>query len=254
MAYCVLVLVGISLFSSSVYAGGSISLAPAVLELKGKAGQGTRQRLTISNDTDQPVTFELAVLDVATRNGKRVFFPAGELPGSIAATAVLTPRRVLVPPGETGSAEITLTLPEETRVRAIVARFQSVDPNAGPGRVGVTVGLGCLLTFNVTEAVSVAADPLVVQKQTATTALAFSEWMTNDGQEPVIAKGMIAILDASQRLVTKIPVPRTRFLPGERLELRAEDPGELPPGKYRAVLTVTFDGQVLTRIVDWQNR
>jgi hypothetical protein len=53
--------------------------------------------------------------------------------------------------------------------------------------------------------------------------------------------------------VTKIEVPRTRFLPGERLELRAEEEGELAAAKYRAVLTLSFEGHILTTTADWQN-
>jgi hypothetical protein len=247
------ILLGILFLVAPLHAAGGFSLAPAVLELKGKAGQGTHQRLTITNGTDEPVTFELAVLDVITRGGRRVFIPAGELRGSIAATAVLTPKRLLVLPGETGSAEVTLTLPADTPVRAIVARFQAIDPLAAPGRLGVTVGLGCLLAFNITDSVAASPDALVVQPQTATTSLAFSQWITNSGQEPFVAKGVIAILDASQRLVTKLEVPRTRFLPGERLELKAEEPGELPAGRYRAVLTLAYEGRVLTNMAEWVN-
>jgi hypothetical protein len=233
---------------------GSISLSPSAVELRGKSGQGTRHRLTITNGTDEPMTFELAVVDVVTRDGKRLFVPSGELSGSIAATAVLTPKRLLVAPGESSSANLTLTLPMETAVRAIVARFQPIDPHAGPNRVGVMIGLGSLITFNLTDAVAARAEPLVVLPQTATTALGFSEWIANTGQEPFIAKGVIAILDSKQHLVTKIDVPRTRFLPGERLELKAEEAGELPPGKYRAVLTLSFEGRILTKTVEWVNR
>jgi hypothetical protein len=96
--------------------------------------------------------------------------------------------------------------------------------------------------------------PLAVLAATSTTAVAFSEWITNNGQEPFIVNGVVAILDARQRLVTRIGVQRTRFLPGERLELRTELPGQLPAGQYRAVLTLSYEGRILTRTADWQNR
>lgn len=249
------VLLAMSFAATSLQAkSGSISLAPASIELKGKAGQGTHQTLSITNDTAAPMAFELAVLDVVTHDGKRLFIPAGELPNSIAATAMLAPKRLLVGPRETGSAEITVTLPAQTAIRAIVARFQGVDPHAGPGHVGVTLGLGSLITFNITDEVSAKSEPLVVLPQTATTALGFSEWVTNTGAEPFIEKGVIAILDSSQHLVTKLELPRTRFLPGERLELKAEVPGELPAGTYRAVLTLSYENRVLTRIAEWQSQ
>jgi hypothetical protein len=233
---------------------GSITLFPSVLELRGKGGQGARHTLTITNSSTQPMSFDLAVLDVVTRNGRRLFVPAGETIGSIAATAVLTPKLLLVPAGQSRSAELTVTMPMATAVRAVVARMQALDPNAGPGRVGVTVGLGSLITFNITDAVSADASPLAVIPSTATTAVVFSEWIANNGQEPFIVNGVVAILDERQRLVTRIDVQRTRFLPGERLELRNELAGHLPAGQYRAVLTLSYEGRILTRTADWQSR
>lgn len=228
-----------------------ISLVPSSLELKGKGGQGTQQRMTITNDTAETMTFELSVQDVTTRGGRRVFVPAGELPGSIAATAVLTPPRLVVGAGETGSANITLTMPMETEVRAIVARFQPIDSHAAPGRVGISLGVGCLLTFTMTDAFEATGEALVVQAPTATRSLTFSQWVTNSGREPFIAKGVVAILDGSQRLVTKIEVRRTRLLPGERLLFTAEEPGEIPVGRYRAVMTLVYGGRVLSKSADW---
>jgi hypothetical protein len=231
----------------------SVSLAPAVLELKGKPGEGTKQTLAITNNSDVPLTFDLSVVDVVTRDGKRAFVPPGELAGSIAATAVLKPARVVAQPHANATAELTLTLPMQTPIRAIVARFQG-QPRLMGGGPAISLGVGSLITFELSGSVSATARPLVVHPQTATKNLSISDWIENNGSEPFVVGGVIAILDSTQRLVTKLALPRTRFLPGERLELKAENPGELPRGRYRAVMSMSYASRILTQTADFDNQ
>jgi hypothetical protein len=231
----------------------SVTLTPAVLQLNGIPGAGTTQTLTITNNSDAALTFDLSVVDVVTRDGKRVFLPPGELTGSIAATAVVRPRRVTAQPHSSASAELTLTLPMKTSIRAIVARFQGQPKSVGQGPA-ISMGVGSLVTFNLSDEANATASALTVRPQSATRNLAFSDEVENQGQEPFITSGVVAILDSAQRLVTKLPVPATRFLPGERLLLRAEAPGVLPPGRYRAVMTLSYSGHVLSQTADFQTR
>src|ERR1041385_5100351 len=74
----------------------SISLSPAVIMGKGTFGQGLTQTLTLSNNTGADLGFELLAQDMIVKDGKRVYVPAGELPDSIAATAVFSPKKILV--------------------------------------------------------------------------------------------------------------------------------------------------------------
>src|ERR1041385_2268096 len=74
----------------------SISLSPAVIMGKGSFGQGLTQTLTLSNNTGADLGFELLAQDMIVKDGKRVYVPAGELPDSIAATAVFSPKKILV--------------------------------------------------------------------------------------------------------------------------------------------------------------
>jgi len=223
------------------------------LQLKGVPGAGTTQTLTIMNNSDVPLTFDLSVVDVVTRDGRRVFVAPGELTGSIAATAVVKPHRVLAQPHSSASAELTLTLPMQTPIRAIVARFQGQPKSVGKGPA-ISMGVGSLVTFNLSDDANASASTLTVHPQSATRNLAFSDQVENQGHEPFITSGVIAILDSSQRLVTKLPLPATRFLPGERLELRAEAPDVLPAGRYRAVMTLSYSGHIVSKTADFQTR
>src|SRR4029079_2377351 len=84
------------LLTASTAAAQSITLTPSVVQLKGRTGQTTTQTLTIGNMTTRELSFVLEARDVVVRNGTRQFVAAGEMAGSIAATAVFSPRALVV--------------------------------------------------------------------------------------------------------------------------------------------------------------
>jgi len=232
--------------------GGALSLSPAVIMASGTFGQSLTQRLTINNSTPDVFTFHMMAEDVMVRKGKRAFMPAGELPGSIAATAVFSPEEIVAPPKSSESVTVTITLPPKTDIRAMVAIFHATNairPNKGS--VGLVASIGTLITFNLTSDVKIAPDPLRITPASATTNLAFSQYLTNTGTEPALPKGVAAILNQSGKLVGKAVFPEQRLLPGERLLFRAEYPGTLKAGSYRVLCTYSYAGHILTRQADF---
>src|SRR5437867_11822523 len=53
----------------------SISLSPAVVMVKAKSGQTFSQQLTLWNNTQMELVFQLEARDVVVRDGKRAFVP-----------------------------------------------------------------------------------------------------------------------------------------------------------------------------------
>jgi hypothetical protein len=237
------------LFSSLAAFGaedGSLSLSPAVVMLRGDYGQSTTQILTLRNSTSRAFSFDLVAQDVVLRDGKRTFVDAGTIAGSIAATAVFSQQHVNVPPGETVVVKVTVTLPPSTSQRAVVALFRGTN-RVMSGNVPMMASVGSLLTFSITGAVELAATPLHVRPQSATANLGVTQACSNAGHEPLVAKGVMAIVDARGTLVGKSVLPPKRLLPGESAEIGGEYAGELDPGKYRIYVTYEFEGQTLTR-------
>src|ERR1700730_1133341 len=109
----------------------SIALSPAIVMVRSKPGQSTTQTLTIVNHTANQVSFNLAAEDVVVREGKRSYSPAGQIANGIAATAVMSPARVVVKAGEEESVQVTFTLPPETVQRAVVTFFRGAVVNSG---------------------------------------------------------------------------------------------------------------------------
>jgi hypothetical protein len=228
-----------------------ISLSPAVVMLSGQPGQAHRQTLRLTNHTSKELTFTLEAQDVLAEGGRRVFLPAGERLDSIAATAVFTPRELVIPPGTVGSADVILTVPPQTAVRAVAAVFRGhtpVNPRVG---VAMTASLGCLITFTLSDDARLEASQPEVSAQTDTANLFVGKWVTNVGSEPLTPSGAVALLNDAGVLVGKMPVEMQRVLPGERLRFGAEYPTLLAQGRYRAILSLEYGERVLTNALDF---
>lgn len=231
-----------------------ISLAPSVVTLAGEPGQAHRQTLRLTNHTTRELAFRLAAQDVVAHDGRRAFIAAGELSGSIAATAVFSPREIVIPPGAVGVADITVTVPAGTAVRGVAAIFRGHTVVGSQNGVAMTASLGALITFRLSNDVRLDAGPPEVSPQTATDNLSISEWVSNAGSEPVVASGAAALLNEAGVLVGKVPVEPQRLMPGERLSFKAEYPSLLQPGRYRALLSLEYDAnerKVLTRTAEF---
>jgi hypothetical protein len=224
----------------------SISLSPSAVMLQGKPGESYTQALHFSNHTPIPLTFEMEAMDLVVRDGKRAFLAAGEIPQSIAATAVFSTKQVTVQPNQTATVNATLTVPVETPVRAVVLIFHGTNQISTHSKAKATASLGALLTFNLSQDIEVDGAPIEVTPQTATSNATVSQWFTNTGREPVVMSGVAAILDQSGTLVAKAPIAAHRLLPGERLQFKAEIPMELRAGSYRAFASLLCAGKTIT--------
>ena len=225
----------------------SLTLSPAVIMARGNFGQGLTQTLTLTNHTGNDFVFDMVADDEIVKDGKRVFVPAGETEHSIAASAVFSQKRVVVKANTSASVDVRLTIPAETKVRAVVATFKGTNVvPSGNSSVGMTASLGALITFNLTSNIQLLPENITVKPVTESSNLTVSEWISNIGTEPVLPEGVVAVLNSSGGLVAKMPFPTQRLLPGERLEFAAEYPDQLQPGSYKALCSFQFDGKTLT--------
>ena len=231
-----------------------ISLSPSVVMLAGQPGQAHRQTLRLTNHTSRELAFRLEAQDVVSEEGRRVFLAPGERPGSIAATAVFSPRELVIAPGAVGTAAVTLTIPRGSAIRGVAAIFRGQTVVGSQSGVAMTASLGSLITLTLSGDTRIEGGTPEVSEQTDTRNLALTEWVTNVGTEPVVAKGAAALLDATGALIGKMPVEPQRLMPGERLAFKVEYPELLPPGRYRAILSLEYDdhaGKVLTRAAEF---
>jgi hypothetical protein len=226
--------------------GQSLSLSPSVVEMSGRVGQSATQTLRLTNKTSQSMDFDLQAQDVVVKDGARTHVAAGQLKGSIAATAVFTPREVTVPPGETRQVSVTVTLPYGAEHRAIVALFKG-KTMIRTGPMPATASLGTLITFALPGEASLSSSDLSVLPQSSTRNVGLEQQLFNDGTEPVVPSGAAVILGAEGKMVGKLQFESRRLLPGEKIKLHAEYAGELRPGHYRVLSTFAYAGKSITR-------
>jgi hypothetical protein len=225
-------------------AAQSIVLRPAAVPLKGSIGQSVTQTLTMQNETDVPLEFEVIAQDVVVRDGKRVFLEAGRVAGSIAATAVIEPHTVHIAPHASASAQVMFTLPAGMQHRAVVALFKSKTA-VQSGNRKTYLSLGTLFTFAVSDNVSVRGTLAAVPPSGSANAT-FTGTLVNDGTEPVVPSGMAVLMDSNGRMVAKSSFASHRLLPGETGTFVSEYPGELGAGEYRALATFDIAGKPYT--------
>lgn len=227
-------------------AEGTLAVTPAVVSLRGNKGQSTKQRLVLVNNTSRDFAFDLVAQDVVVRDGKRTFVSAGEVAGSIAATAVFSQKQIVAHPGETVAVDVTLTLPEEAQHRGVVALFKGTTKVMN-GSVPMYASIGTLLTFATSDSISMDAAPLEIAPQTATKNLSIKEACLNNGSEPLVARGAAAIVDKDGALVGRIALEPRRLFPMEKTTISGEYAGELPAGRYRVLLSFDLGAETLTR-------
>jgi hypothetical protein len=230
---------------------GSIALSPAVIMVRCQPGQSTTQSLSIANHTDTEVSFRLTTEDIVVREGKRLFFAAGQIENGIAANSIATPALVVVKAGEETKVQVTFTPPPETAQRAVVTFFKSIAVNSSTGAIGLGASLGTLITFNMSGDYQIDAGAVEASLQTATANVIFSEELRNRGSEPVVPKGVIVVLNASGKRVAKASFKAQRLLPGERLTFAATNPAQLAPGRYRTLSSFEFEQNILTSAGDF---
>lgn len=235
-------------------ARSAVSLAPAIVMVRCKFSQSYTQVLTLVNQTQQELVYEMAAEDVVVRDGKRGFVAAGETPGSLAATAIFSQKQGVVEPGQSASVGVTFTVPPETPLRAAVALFRGVNKVASGSSVTMTASLGTLFTFTVSENFQVEGSAVAVTPQSATANLGISQVLTNTGTEPIVASGVAAVLNETGTLVGKASFEEQRLLPGERLPFRAEYPAELKGGHYRVFASFQYEEKVITNSKDFTVR
>jgi hypothetical protein len=229
----------------------SLTLSPAVIMVKAKPGQTISQELTLWNNTENELSFEMQAMDVVVRDGKRVFVPAGELETGIARFATFTNDHPVALPRSSVTTRVTLTLPATPGPRAIACTFMGRTVIGTSHSVQMTASLGTLFTFTLNDDFRVEKEPLQVSVDPETKTILFHERLKNTGSDPIVPKGVVAVTNERGSLVARVPVTSQRLLPGESLEFSAEHPGLPRAGNYRATFLVEHESALVANAADF---
>jgi hypothetical protein len=230
---------------------GSMSVSPSEVMLRGTVGQTTTQTLSFTNKTSRALSFEMIAQDAVVHEGVRSYVEAGTVPAGIAATAVFSPKVFTAAPGESKDIKVTVTIPQNTAVRAIAVMCQGTT-KLGVKPLQMTASVGTLFTFSlVGDVIAATASPLLIQTPTASSNLVAGQVVANSGTEPVVATGMLVILDGTGAMIGRQSIAGWRMLPGEKTLVRVVYDGSLAAGHYRAMVTYDLTDKTLTSVAEF---
>ena len=118
----------------------------------------------------------------------------------------------------------------------------------------MSASMGTLLTFTLSKSFLLKSSGVHFEGTSQGDELVISEGVLNAGDEPAVAKGVVAIVRSSGSLVGKVPLEGGRLLPGEVLQFKTEYPSTLQAGKYRALISLEHEGGVLTTASEFEIR
>jgi hypothetical protein len=164
-----------------------------------------------------------------------------------------SPDEVIVEPHSSANVKVTITVPlaasggyytmpvfEAMPVKSEPAPSRP-EGSAATASIGIRFrGLVMLATEDASE-YNVEIMGGKVSPPTGSTPLEMDMDVRNRGTVHARVRGVFAILDANGVLAGRGKVEGEKFLPGQRNMLRVPWAGELPSGKYTAVVTLTYD-------------
>jgi hypothetical protein len=232
----------------------SVGVAPASVEAKVKRGSTYAQTYTLYNNTSERLRFSCSLIDYwYDENNQRLTGRPGTLPRSASPWVQFSPSEIIVEPHSTATVKATFTVPlmaaggyytmpvfEAMPVKNEAASGPSAG-NTATTSIGIRFrGLVMLATEDANE-YNVEIMGGKISPPTTSTPLEMDLDVRNRGNEHARLHGVFAILDAQGTLAGRGKIEDSKLLPGQRNIMKAPWAGELRPGKYTAVVTLSYD-------------
>ena len=251
MALITAVLIGIHTAGLSPSFGFSINLDPPSIHVSVRPGESATRVLTLTNTGKDPLILHAYTEDWAyAPDGSKRFQAPGTLPRSCANAIVLTPKELTLKPDESGTIQMTVTLPKDAHggVQAVAffeALLGSVEKGPGASQVLFAGRLGTLVFVETEGSVQRhgAITSVSLSAPTAARPLEAQFTFGNDGDTHVFADGVVSILNAKGEYIGREKIGRFGILPGTSMTRTATWAGDMIPGTYSVILTLDYGGQ-----------
>lgn len=230
-------------------AAQAIGLAPAQVVQKFKPGVAFEMALASVNNGDQPVEMSVQITDFwYNEKNEKVFSPPGTSPRSAANWIQFVPEQFEIPAHGTQKMKAIVTPPPDARGGYYAVLFVQSKPvltgqKTKEGKtIFANVRVGCLvlLTADGTTDYKIKLDNLKLTPPSGTQGLRLTFDIANLGNTHVFPQGHVAVLDSNRKLVAKAESEMLRTLPGQQNPFQIDWTGNLSPGNYTAVLTLTY--------------
>jgi hypothetical protein len=242
-------------FSNAYSQDNSVGVTPASIDAKVTRGTNYTQTFTIFNNTGTRLRFECSAEDMwYDVDNKRVSGRAGTLPRSASLWVLFSPAEVIVEAHSSSKVVANVSVPASAAGGYYtVPVFKSMPADARPEGVlqaesnSATASIGVrfllLMMFTTVSASEYNVEVMGgrITPPTASAELSMELDVFNRSTTHVNLRGAFALLDASGRLVGRGTIPTRRYLPNQRNVIGSGWSGELPPGMYTSVITLSYD-------------
>jgi hypothetical protein len=244
----------------SCYSGASaqkisVAITPASVDAKVSRGTSYSQTFTLINDTGTRLRLKCSLADMwYDENNRRVAGLAGTSKRSASSWIQFSQQELIVEAHSSGSVKALVTVPrtaagsyysvpvfEAMPVDPVVANVPLAKANTANARIGLRFNALMMLTILDAAEYDLEIIGGRITAPTASTELALELNLRNRGNAHVHVRGEFAILNASGVLVGRGSIDAKRFLPEQKNILPAGWAGELPPGSYTSVITLSYD-------------
>lgn len=236
----------ISLCSAAAFAQKqSVGLSPASVDAEVERGKIYTQEYTVNNQTTTRVRFRATAADIwYDEKNQPVEDRAGTLPHSAATWIQFNPAEIIIEPMSAGKFTTIITVPENASGGHYARLFfdgEAADQPKEGSAATVAFRLGGLLLLATANSIyRLEVVESHVSPPTAATGLKLTLDVANLSNSHILLRGSYALLDANNRVAGRGKIVEKRYFPGQRQSLEALWGGELKPGNYTAIITLTY--------------
>jgi hypothetical protein len=229
--------------------GTSVAITPAYVDAQVKRGTAYSKNFTITNNTKARLLFNCSVADYwYDEQNKRVEGRPGTFPRSASTWVQFSPTEVVVEPNSSASVKLLITVPSGAAggyyaAPVFEAKPLSSEPNGNSIRTSVGISIHGVLMLTTADAAEYNVEIMGgrLKPPTASSELEMQLDVRNRGTAHARVRGVYALLDAAGKFAGRGKMKDKNLMPGQRTAYQSWWAGQLAPGRYVAVVTLSYD-------------
>lgn len=231
----------------------SLGISPVYVDATVKRGATYDTTFSISNDTGTRLRIRFSMGDYwYDEHNARVDGRPGTLPHSASLWVQFTPPELVVEDGSSAKVKAIISVPQTASGGYYAAPIFEAEPADKPSAAeqkrdtataSVMIRVNGLIMLTTEDNSEYYVEVLggQVTPPTRSSALQIELDLRNRSTAHVRLRGVLAIFDAAGKLAGRGKIDEKRYLPNQRDMLSARWTGELAPGHYTAVVTLSYD-------------
>jgi len=228
----------------------SVAISPASIDAKVKGGMSYTQNFTITNNTASALRFRSSVNDLwYDEQNKRVMSRPGTLPRSASLWIQFTPAEVVVNANSSAIIKAVITVPQGASGSFYsIPVFEglpvsNIEKPAETSTASIGVRFLGLMQFTTEQGAEYNVEVMdgKISPPTPSSPMDLVLTLLNRGSAHAKVRGTFAVLNAAGSLVGRGSIEEKKYMPGQRNLIKSSWTGDLKPGKYVCLVTLSYN-------------